>query len=154
MLVIFIMNCITRTKVNTIKKLSSLDTRNRIKYDYKKLKLTDYYQYLSEEEHEEEQEEEQEGEQEEKQEETISDVSKFNKWINKKETSINTEIFTKHFNFQRPSDMFNFLNNINDIKKNTELVNVIIHSSLLLLLFKKQKIAIKTISLLEMRYLS
>ena len=81
-------------------------------------------------------------------------MNKFNKWINKKEKSINTEICTKHFNFQRPSDMFNFLNNINDIKKNTELVNVIIHSSLLLLLFKKQKIAIKTISLLEMRYLS
>ena len=144
------MNCITRTTVNTIKKLSSLDTRNRIKYDYKKLKLTDYYQYLSEEEHEEEQEEEQE----EKQEETISDVNKFNKWINQKEKSINTEIFTKHFNFQRPSDMFNFLSNINDIKKNTELLNVILHSSLLLLLFKKQKIAIKTISLLEMRDLS
>ena len=94
-----------------------------------KLRLTDDYQYPSEEEQEEKQKEKQEEKQKEEQEEkqeTISDVNEFNKWINKKETSINTELFTKHFNFQRPSNMFNFLNNINDIKKNSELVDVII----------------------------
>ena len=111
------------------KKINCLDTKNWIKLDYKKLRLTDDYQYPSEEEQEEKQKEKQEEKQKEEQEEkqeTISDVNEFNKWINKKETSINTELFTKHFNFQRPSNMFNFLNNINDIKKNSELVDVII----------------------------
>ena len=31
----------------------------------------------------------------------------------------------KNFNFQRPSDIFNSLNNINDIEKNNKLVSVI-----------------------------
>ena len=52
MLVIFIMNCITRTKINTAKKVNGLDTKNRQKLDYKKLRLSDDYQYPSEEEQE------------------------------------------------------------------------------------------------------
>ena len=46
---IFIMNCITFTKINTI-KINSLSTKNRIKLDYKKLKLADNYDYPSDEE--------------------------------------------------------------------------------------------------------
>ena len=46
------MNCITRTKINTAKKINSLDTKNRQKLDYKKLRLSDDYQYPSEEEQE------------------------------------------------------------------------------------------------------
>ena len=47
------MNCITRTKINTAKKKkNSLDTKNRQKLDYKKLRLSDDYQYPSEEEQE------------------------------------------------------------------------------------------------------
>ena len=53
-------------------------------------------------------------------------MNKFNERINKQETDINLELFKKHFNFQRPSDIFNYLNNINDIEKNSKLVNVII----------------------------
>ena len=39
------------------KKINSLDTKSRIKLDYKRLRLTDNYQYPSEEEQEEIQEE-------------------------------------------------------------------------------------------------
>ena len=52
MLVIFIINCITLTKINTIKKINGLDTKNRIKLDYKKLRLADIYDYPSDEEQE------------------------------------------------------------------------------------------------------
>ena len=93
------------------KKINSLDTKNRTKLDYKKLRLADIYDYQSDEEQEKE---------------TISDVNKFNEWVNKQETDINEELFKKHFKFQRPSDIFNYLNNINDIEKNNKLVDVII----------------------------
>ena len=85
-----------------------MDTENRKRLDYKKLKLTDDYRYLSEEEP------------------IITDANAFNEWINKEETDINEELFKRHFNFQRPSDIFNSLNNINDIEKNNKLVDVII----------------------------
>ena len=35
--------------------------------------------------------------------ETIFNVSKFNEQVNKQGTSINTELFKKHFKIQRPS---------------------------------------------------
>ena len=80
------------------KKINSLSTKNRIKLDYKKLRLSDDYLYSSEEEKQkEEQEEGQEEEQEEKQRETITDANKFNKWVNKQEADINTELFKKRF---------------------------------------------------------
>ena len=92
-------------------KKNSLNTKNRIKLNYKKLRLTDNYDYPSEEE------------QEEKLKETITDVNKFNEWINKEETNINTELFKKHFNFQRASDMLKSRHKVNT-NQNNELVNV------------------------------
>ena len=92
-------------------KKNSLNTKNRIKLNYKKLRLTDNYDYPSEEE------------QEEKLKETITDVNKFNEWINKEETNINTELFKKHFNFQSASDMLKSLHKVNT-NQNNELVNV------------------------------
>ena len=56
----------------------------------------------------------------------ITDVNAFNEWINKEETDINDEIFTKHFKFQNPSDMAKNLYEINDTEKNNEIVNVIV----------------------------
>ena len=56
----------------------------------------------------------------------ITDVNAFNEWINKEETDINNEIFTKHFKFQNPSDMAKNLYEINDTEKNNEIVNVIV----------------------------
>ena len=52
-------------------------------------------------------------------------MSKSNKWVNKQETGINNELFKKHFNFQRPSDMLKYLHQTNDKEKSDELVNVI-----------------------------
>ena len=63
--------------------------------------------------------------QEEEQKETITDANEFNKWVNKQETDINTELFKKHFKIQRPSDMLNDLYQTNDIEKNNEIVNMI-----------------------------
>ena len=59
------------------------------------------------------------------QEETIFNVKKFNEWVNKQETSIDTDLFKKYFNFQEPSDMFKYLYQTNDKEKNNELWNVI-----------------------------
>ena len=44
-------------------------------------------------------------------------MSKFNEWVTEKETDINSELFQKHFKFQRPSDMLKTLYNTNDKKK-------------------------------------
>ena len=46
-------------------------------------------------------------------------------WVNKRETGINSELFKRHFNFQRPSDMLKTVNNTNNRKKKNDLVNVI-----------------------------
>ena len=83
------------------KKTNSLDIKNRIKLDYKKLRLADISDYPSDEEQEEEQKE------------TKADIDEFSKYIAEKETDINEELFKRHFNFQRPSDIFNSLNNVN-----------------------------------------
>ena len=37
--------------------------------------------------------------------------------MRKRETGINNELFKKHFNFQRPSDMFKTVYNTNNRKK-------------------------------------
>ena len=115
------------------KELNSLDTKNKKKLDYKKLRLSDDL-HSSEEEQEEEQEEEKDEEQEEEQkeeqeeeeqEETITDANKFNKWVNKQEAGINNKLFINYFKFQKPSDMFKNLYQINDKEKNNKLVNMI-----------------------------
>ena len=36
---------------------------------------------------------------------TKDDLREFNEQVNKRETGINSELFRKHFNFQRPSDV-------------------------------------------------
>ena len=52
-------------------------------------------------------------------------MSKFNEWVNRKETDINSEIFQKHFSFQRPSDMLKNVYKTNDKNKKNKLVNMI-----------------------------
>ena len=64
---------ICKNKYN--KKINSLGTKNRIKLDYKKLRLADIYEYLS-------------GEEKEKiQEEIITDANAFNESIIKKDVN-------------------------------------------------------------------
>ena len=92
-------------------KINNVDTKNKKKLNYKKLRLSDDYQYPSEKE---------------EREETKTDMTEISKYIAEEETDINKELFKRHFNFQRPSDIFNSLNNINDIEENNKLVDVII----------------------------
>ena len=96
---------IYRDKYN--KEINSLNTENKKKLDYKKLRLTDDCQYPSEEE------------------ETKTDMNKFSKYIAEEETDINDELFKKHFNFQRPSSMVKDLYKTNHGEKNSKLVSVI-----------------------------
>ena len=104
MLTIFIMNCMTFTKINAAKKINSLDTKNKKNLDCKKLRFCDIYLYSSEEE--------QEG-----QEKTKTDPNEFNKWTIDEETDLNEELFKKHFNFQMPSDILMYLNKTKDKTK-------------------------------------
>ena len=48
---------------------------------------------------------------------TKANLSKFNEWVNRKETDIIFELFKKHFNFQRPSDMLKAAYTTNDKKQ-------------------------------------
>ena len=108
------------TKINTMKK-KSLNTKSKKYFYYEKLRLTDDYQYESEKE----EKEQQTSKKELLKKPTEEDESNFNEWVNKKETSINSEIFQRLFKFQRPSDMFKLLYKTNNKKKNKELVNMI-----------------------------
>ena len=83
-----------------------LNTKNLIKkiFCYEKLRLTDDYQYESEEA-----KEQQTSKKELLKKPTEEDGSNYNEWVNKKETNINSEIFQRLFKFQRPSDMFKLL---------------------------------------------
>ena len=93
-----------------------LNTKDKKLLYYKKLRVTDDYQYESEEE--EEEEKQQTSKKHDKKElpkrPIKNDVSKFNEWVNKKERGINSEIFQKHFSFQRLSNMLKDLYKINE----------------------------------------
>ena len=52
-------------------------------------------------------------------------MSKFNEWVNEKETGIKSELLKKYFKLQKPSDMLKFVYKTNDKKKNSKLVNLI-----------------------------
>ena len=45
---------------------------------------------------------------------TNDDLIRFNEWVNRKETGMNSEIFQKHFSFQKPSDMLKAVYTAND----------------------------------------
>ena len=100
-----------------------LNTKNKKVFYYEKLRLTDDYQYQSEEEKEEKEQQIRKKEPLKKQ--TKEDVSNFNEWANRKETGINYELFQKHFKFQKPSDILKSVYKTNDKKNNNKLVNII-----------------------------
>ena len=95
------------------KKTNSLDAKNKKKLNYKKLRLSDNYQYSSEKEEEEEQKP------------TKDDYKTLIKQIIDEETNINDDLFNKCFKFQRPSNMLALLNKANDTEKNNKLVSLI-----------------------------
>ena len=94
------------------------------------MRLTDDYQYESEKEEEEEEEEKKQiskkpDKKEPPKKPIKDDWSKFNEWVNKKETGINSEIFQRYFKYQSRSDMLKNLYRINDKYKSNDSVNVI-----------------------------
>ena len=92
------------------------------KFDYKKLRLTDDYEYESEEE--EKQTDKKLDKKEPPKKPTESRVKELNKLINKKETDMNKELFQKYFNFRMSSTMLRELFRTNNKRKNKELVNL------------------------------
>ena len=101
-----------------------LNLRDWKNFNYKKLRLTDDYQYESEEDREQQTSKNPDKKELHKK-TTKDDLRKFNEWVNKKETSIDRELFKRHFNFQSPSDMLKVLCSTNDKKKNSDLVFLI-----------------------------
>ena len=101
-----------------------LNTKNKNVFYYEKLRLTDDYQYESEEKEREEREQ-QTSKKEPLKKPTKDDVSNLNEWINEKERGINSDIFQTHFQFQRSSDMLKSLYRKNDKKTNSKLVNMV-----------------------------
>ena len=95
---------ICKNKYN--KELNSLDTENRKKLDYKKLRLTDDYEYPSEEEQEKTSEKP-----------TKTDFDELNEFIIKEEADIDRELFKNYFNFQMSTVMLKNLYNLNNRNK-------------------------------------
>ena len=76
------------------------------------MRLTDDYQYKSEEEKEEK--EQQTRKKEPFKKPTKEDVSNFNEWVNERERNINSEIFQRQSKLQRPSAMLKSSYKTND----------------------------------------
>ena len=109
------------------KKIDRLSAKNKIKLNYKQLRLSDEYLSSSEEEQEkqEEKQEEKLKEKQEKQDRKIINTDEYNEWMtNKEDAHINNEIFEKYFKLQKPSLMFEVLRTLNDKEKNSDLVNM------------------------------
>ena len=104
---------IYKSKYN--KKIDRLSAKNKIKLNYKQLRLSDNYLYSSEEEQKEQEE----------QKPIKYDYKTLIKQITDEEKDINDEIFKKYFKVQRPSDMLVFLNRTNDTEMKNQLVNLI-----------------------------
>ena len=98
-----------------------MDAKNKKKFNYKKLILSNNYLYSSEEEQEKQKEEEKKKKKRKK----TTDLNEFNESIIEKETSITRELFNKHFHYQTPSALLKELYKTNDKEKNSLLVRVI-----------------------------
>ena len=101
-----------------------LNTKDKKLLYYKKLRLTEDYQYETEEEEKQNTSKKSEKKEPPKK-PTKDNSSNFKKRVNEKETDINSEIFQEYFSHQRPSDMLKDLYTTNDKYKNNGLVNVI-----------------------------
>ena len=87
-----------------------MNTKDKKKFDYTNLKLTDGYKYNSEDE---------------EQQQTSKNFNKLNENIIKEVEDMDKEIFKIIFNFKKPSVMLKYFYNLNDREKNKKLVNVI-----------------------------
>ena len=122
MLVIFIINCMTFTGVNTTTKIDSLSAKNKKKLDYKHLKISGDYQYQSDEEQEEQEEKQDEKHKEqEKQDKKPFDLEKTVRMF---DAHVKEEVFQNYFKLQKPSLMYKVLHTLNDKEKTINLVNM------------------------------
>ena len=99
-----------------------MDTKNRKKFDYKKLRLTDDYLHPSEEE---QQTSKKFNKKEPPKKPTQTDIDEFTEFIITEETGINRELFKNYFSYEKPTVMLKNLYNLNDKNKNEQLVDVI-----------------------------
>ena len=104
-------------------EINSLNAKDTKKFNYKKLRVTDDYQYDSEEE--KEQTSKNSDKKELLKKPTKTDVRELNEFIIKEQTGMKRELFKRYFNFQMPTAMLKALYTFNDRKKNNELVNII-----------------------------
>ena len=96
-------------------KIDRLSAKNKIKLNYKQLRLSDNYLYSSKEEQKEQEE----------QNSIKVDYKTLIKQITDEEKDINDEVFKKYFKVQRASNMLMFLNKNNDTEMKNQLVNLI-----------------------------
>ena len=99
------------TYKNKYNKEINRNTENKKTLDYKKLRLSDDYQYLSEEETSEKL--------------TKTDFDELNEQIIEEETEINKELFKKYFVLEKPTDILKTLYKTNDKEINNQLVDII-----------------------------
>ena len=109
----------TFTKVNTTKKIDRLNAKNKIKLNYKQLRLSDEYLYSSEEEQKEKQDKKQE--EQEGQDIPLNLDEFMEQTFNKDKLPINNELFKKHFKLEKPILMHKVLHETkNDKEKNSK----------------------------------
>ena len=82
-------------------EINSLNTKNTKKFNYKKLGLTNDYQYEFEEE--KKQTNKKSDKEEPPKKPTKTDVRELNELITKEETGMNRELFKRYVNFQMPT---------------------------------------------------
>ena len=100
-----------------------MNTKNKIKLNYKQLRLSDNYLYASEEEQVKQAEKQKE--KQEKQDKKTINTDKYIDWmINKEDADVNQEIFQKYFKIQKLSFMYKVLRTINDKKRNSNVFKI------------------------------
>ena len=102
----------------------ALNEKDTKKFDYKKLRLSDDYEYESEEE-EEKETDKKPGKREPPKKPTENSVKKLSELVNKEETEINWELFQKHFKCTNASAFLRELYRIKNKKENKKLVDLI-----------------------------
>ena len=99
-----------------------LNARYKKNFNYKKLRLTDDYQYEPEEEKQQTSKKEPPKKPDKKEppkKPSKVDLRKSNEWINKKEAGINSELFQKYFKLQKPSNTLKVLYTTNNKRRKT-----------------------------------
>ena len=107
------MNCITFTRINTMKK-------RWFRCKKKQKKKIETYRWLPvrlEEEEQQQQTSKKLDKKEPLRKPTKDDLKEFNEWIKREETGINHKLFQKNVNFQRSSDMLKAVYTTNKKKK-------------------------------------